>query len=116
MNGSTTFDLPISGMTCASCVGRVERALNKVPGVQNVSVNLANERAHVEVTGQMDPAVLIAAVEKAGYTATLPQSETATQASQPVTIDIPPATPTPQPAPITPDPYARDQAVDVKVD
>ena len=82
MNGSTTFDLPISGMTCASCVGRVERALNKVPGVQNVSVNLANERAHVEVTGQMDPAVLIAAVEKAGYTATLPQSETATQASQ----------------------------------
>lgn len=82
MNGSTTFDLPISGMTCASCVGRVERALNKVPGVQSVSVNLANERAHVEVAGQMDPAVLIAAVEKAGYTATLPQSETATQASQ----------------------------------
>ncbi|NMZ37163.1 heavy metal translocating P-type ATPase [Pseudomonas proteolytica] len=82
MNGSTTFDLPISGMTCASCVGRVERALNKVPGVQSVSVNLANERAHVEVAGHMDPAVLIAAVEKAGYTATLPQSETATQASQ----------------------------------
>ncbi|VVO19661.1 Copper-exporting P-type ATPase [Pseudomonas fluorescens] len=82
MNGSTTFDLPISGMTCASCVGRVERALSKVPGVQSVSVNLANERAHVEVAGQMDPAVLIAAVEKAGYTATLPQSETATQASQ----------------------------------
>ncbi|NMY04274.1 copper-translocating P-type ATPase [Pseudomonas sp. WS 5059] len=82
MNGSTTFDLPISGMTCASCVGRVERALNKVPGVQSVSVNLANERAHVEVAGQMDAAVLIAAVEKAGYTATLPQSETATQASQ----------------------------------
>ncbi|TDR49621.1 Cu+-exporting ATPase [Pseudomonas brenneri] len=82
MNGSTTFDLPISGMTCASCVGRVERALNKVPGVQSVSVNLANERAHVEVAGQMDPAVLIAAVEKAGYTATLPQSETATQAGQ----------------------------------
>ncbi|NMY29628.1 copper-translocating P-type ATPase [Pseudomonas sp. WS 5021] len=82
MNGSTTFDLPISGMTCASCVGRVERALNKVPGVQSVSVNLANERAHVEVAGQMDAAILIAAVEKAGYTATLPQSETATQASQ----------------------------------
>ncbi|MFL1554522.1 heavy metal translocating P-type ATPase [Pseudomonas sp. O11] len=82
MNGSTTFDLPISGMTCASCAGRVERALGKVPGVQSVSVNLANERAHVEVLGQMDPSVLIAAVDKAGYTATLPQSETVTDANQ----------------------------------
>ncbi|NWC85880.1 copper-translocating P-type ATPase [Pseudomonas reactans] len=82
MNGSTTFDLPISGMTCASCAGRVERALGKVPGVQSVSVNLANERAHVEVLGQMDPSVLIAAVDKAGYTASLPQSETATDADQ----------------------------------
>jgi Cu+-exporting ATPase len=82
MNGSTTFDLPISGMTCASCAGRVERALGKVPGVQSVSVNLANERAHIEVLGQMDPSVLIAAVDKVGYTATLPQSETATQARQ----------------------------------
>ncbi|MBF6027912.1 copper-translocating P-type ATPase [Pseudomonas sp. P115] len=82
MNGSTTFDLPISGMTCASCAGRVERALGKVPGVQSVSVNLANERAHVEVLGQMDPSVLIAAVDKAGYTATLPQTETATDATQ----------------------------------
>ncbi|XVJ48336.1 heavy metal translocating P-type ATPase [Pseudomonas sp. UBT] len=82
MNGPTTFDLPISGMTCASCAGRVERALGKVPGVQSVSVNLANERAHVEVLGKMDPAVLIAAVDKAGYTATLPQSETVTDANQ----------------------------------
>ena len=82
MNGTTTFDLPISGMTCATCAGRVERALGKVPGVQRVTVNLANERAHVEVLGQMDPGVLIAAVDKAGYTATLPQSETATDADQ----------------------------------
>ncbi|MBV4451407.1 MULTISPECIES: heavy metal translocating P-type ATPase [Pseudomonas] len=82
MNGSTTFDLPISGMTCASCAGRVERALGKVPGVQSVSVNLANERAHVEVLGPIDPGVLIAAVDKAGYTATLPQSETATEVDQ----------------------------------
>ncbi|UXV20419.1 heavy metal translocating P-type ATPase [Pseudomonas fluorescens] len=82
MNGPTTFDLPISGMTCASCAGRVERALGKVPGVQSVSVNLANERAHVEVLGKMAPAVLIAAVDKAGYTATLPQSETVTDANQ----------------------------------
>ena len=82
MNGSTTFDLPISGMTCASCAGRVERALGKVPGVQSVSVNLANERAHVEVLGQMDPGVLIAAVDKAGYSATLPQPESVTDANQ----------------------------------
>ena len=82
MNGSTTFDLPIGGMTCASCAGRVERALGKVPGVQSVSVNLANERAHVEVLGVMDPGVLIAAVDKAGYTASLPQSETTTDADQ----------------------------------
>lgn len=82
MNGSTTFDLPIGGMTCASCAGRVERALGKVPGVQRVSVNLANERAHIEVLGQMDPAVLITAVDKAGYTASLPQTETKTDADQ----------------------------------
>ena len=82
MNGTTTFDLPIGGMTCASCAGRVERALGKVPGVQRVSVNLANERAHVEVLGQMDPSVLIAAVDKAGYSASLPQTETSTAADQ----------------------------------
>ncbi|MEO8490785.1 heavy metal translocating P-type ATPase [Pseudomonas sp.] len=82
MSGSTTFDLPISGMTCASCAGRVERALGKVPGVRSVTVNLANERAHVEVLGQMDPAVLIAAVDKAGYSASLPQSENVSEANQ----------------------------------
>ncbi|PHN34770.1 MULTISPECIES: heavy metal translocating P-type ATPase [Pseudomonas] len=82
MNGTTTFDLPIGGMTCASCAGRVERALGKVPGVQSVSVNLANERAHVEVLGQMDPSVLIAAVDKAGYSASLPQTETRAAADQ----------------------------------
>src|SRR5450830_1260590 len=82
MNGTNTFDLPIGGMTCASCAGRVERALGKVPGVQRVSVNLANERANIEVLGQMDPAVLIAAVDKAGYSASLPKSETKTEADQ----------------------------------
>ncbi|MGY2290613.1 heavy metal translocating P-type ATPase [Pseudomonas sp. SDO528_S397] len=82
MTLSTSFDLPISGMTCASCAGRVERALGKVPGVQRVSVNLANERAHVDVLGPMDPAVLIAAVDKAGYTATLTQSPTTSEADQ----------------------------------
>jgi Cu+-exporting ATPase len=62
-------ELEISGMTCASCVGRVERALGKVPLVKSVSVNLANERAHIETIGTVDFATLIAAVAKAGYTA-----------------------------------------------
>ena len=44
-----TLDLGIAGMTCASCVGRVERALRKVPGVQDATVNLATERAHIVV-------------------------------------------------------------------
>lgn len=65
------LELSIDGMTCASCVGRVERALAKVPGVKRVSVNLANERAHLELLGQVDPQLLIAAVTKAGYSASV---------------------------------------------
>jgi len=57
--------LPIGGMTCASCVARVERALNRVPGVQTVSVNLATEKA--SVTGTAARADLSAAVRAAGY-------------------------------------------------
>ncbi len=64
-----SIELNIEGMTCASCVGRVERALLKVPGVRSAAVNLASERAHVEVTGTPDPTVLIQAVEAAGYQA-----------------------------------------------
>ncbi|NWE73428.1 copper ion binding protein, partial [Pseudomonas gingeri] len=75
---SQSLELSIGGMTCASCAGRVERALNKVAGVRSVSVNLANERAHLELLGQVDPALLIAAVGAAGYSATLRQSEAAT--------------------------------------
>ncbi|MGF6460294.1 heavy metal translocating P-type ATPase [Pseudomonas frederiksbergensis] len=66
-----TLELSIDGMTCASCVGRVERALAKVPGVKGVSVNLANERAHLELLGQVDPQTLIDAVTKAGYSASV---------------------------------------------
>jgi Cu+-exporting ATPase len=73
MSRPTAFDLPITGMTCASCAGRVERALRKVPGVDVATVNLANERAHVEVSGVLDPALLLAAVDKAGYGASLEQ-------------------------------------------
>ncbi|WP_413703637.1 heavy metal translocating P-type ATPase [Pseudomonas sp. Pseusp16] len=69
------LELSIDGMTCASCVGRVERALGKVTGVKSVSVNLANERAHLELLGQVDPQALIAAVTKAGYTASVWEAE-----------------------------------------
>ena len=60
------ISLPVEGMTCASCVGRVERALKKLPGVTDAAVNLATERADVTVNGA-DRASLIAAIEKAGY-------------------------------------------------
>ena len=60
--------LPIEGMTCASCVRRVERALVKVPGVEVANVNLATERANVTFDpAQADIAALRGAVEKAGY-------------------------------------------------
>ena len=62
--------LQITGMTCASCVGRVEKALMKVPGVLSVSVNLATERAIVRALPSVPAAALRAAVEKAGYSAT----------------------------------------------
>ena len=59
--------LAIEGMTCASCAGRVERALARVPGVASVAVNLATEQAHVQVAGAISTRDLIAAVEKSGY-------------------------------------------------
>jgi len=64
---ASEIELSIEGMHCASCVGRVERALAGVPGVMQAQVNLATERARV--TGQADPAALIAAVETTGFTA-----------------------------------------------
>src|SRR5918996_1073582 len=58
----------VTGMTCASCVGRVERALEKLPGVLGASVNLANERATVEyLAGEVEPRDLEMAIEGAGY-------------------------------------------------
>ncbi|VVD86301.1 heavy metal translocating P-type ATPase [Pandoraea anhela] len=65
-----SFELAIGGMTCASCAGRVEKALRNVPGVVEANVNLATERAAVRgVRGAVDVGVLTAAVEKAGYEA-----------------------------------------------
>ena len=66
------MELAIGGMTCASCAMRVEKALAKVPGVASASVNLATETATVNLSGAASgPDALIAAVEKAGYEATL---------------------------------------------
>ena len=60
------FDLAVEGMTCASCVGRVEKALKRVPGVTEAAVNLATERAHVTGHG-IDAETLVAAVERTGF-------------------------------------------------
>ena len=68
--GSQTLRLRIGDMTCASCAGRVEKALLKVPGVLSAQVNLALETAAVQATSQALWPDLIAAVQKAGYTAT----------------------------------------------
>ena len=59
--------LQVEGMTCASCVARVEKALLKVPGVAGASVNLATEQATVQVPATVPVAALTAAIEKAGY-------------------------------------------------
>ncbi len=69
---ATPVQLDVAGMTCASCVRRVERALLRVPGVEAATVNLATERAAVEAEG-VDPAALLEAVQAAGYQASLPE-------------------------------------------
>ena len=61
--------LQVEGMTCASCVARVEKALLKVPGVTSATVNLATERATVSMLSTVPVADLLAAAEKAGYAA-----------------------------------------------
>ena len=59
--------LQVTGMTCASCVLRVEKSLKSVPGVLEVSVNLATEQAFVDAAPSVSAAALAAAVRKAGY-------------------------------------------------
>lgn len=72
-----TLELQVQEMTCASCVGRVERVLKKQPGVLNAQVNLATERAVVQVVDGTDPHGLIAAVTQAGYPAHMLPAQTA---------------------------------------
>ncbi|MFJ5249400.1 heavy metal translocating P-type ATPase [Serratia liquefaciens] len=64
---TTRLSLPVEGMTCASCVGRVERALKAVPGVQTATVNLATERADITFGDRTDPQAAVGAIESAGY-------------------------------------------------
>lgn len=73
-----TIELTVKGMTCASCVARIERALKAVPGVADASVNLATERATVTVVaGAVEVSFLEAAVHAAGYEARLVVAEAA---------------------------------------
>ena len=67
------YSLDIEGMTCASCVSRVEKAISKLPGVDGVSVNLATEQANVRLSkdSHIELNDIIHAVEKTGYEAKL---------------------------------------------
>jgi Cu+-exporting ATPase len=79
---SERLELPISGMTCASCANRIERNLNKLDGV-TATVNYATEKARVQFDpGAVDPEQFVEAVEAAGYSATLPSSEPAEAESE----------------------------------
>lgn len=77
---ASKVELSIEGMTCASCVSRVEKALNAVTGVKNANVNLATERA--TVTGTASVESLIAAIDKAGYDAKEIQASIPDQSEQ----------------------------------
>ncbi|MBE3016330.1 copper-translocating P-type ATPase, partial [Microbispora sp. NEAU-D428] len=74
-------ELSIGGMTCASCANRIERKLNKLEGV-SATVNYATEKAKVTFPEGLDPQALVAEVEKAGYTARLPEPPTPEQGSE----------------------------------
>jgi Cu+-exporting ATPase len=73
-------ELEIGGMTCASCATRIEKKLNRLDGVA-ATVNFATEKATASVPPGYDPAALIAEVEKAGYTATMPAPQAEPKAS-----------------------------------
>ena len=75
-----THTLAIEGMSCASCVGRVERALLQVPGVLEATVNLATEKANVRTLGTTAADSLRAAVEQAGYGVAAPPGAPAASA------------------------------------
>ena len=71
---TTEITLAIGGMTCASCAGRVEKALAAVPGVETASINLASETARIHLGSKVPTERLIEAVVAAGFRAALPDS------------------------------------------
>ena len=81
---SELFTLDIGGMTCASCVARVEKALERIPGVEAASVNLATEQAKVRLKGNSETTIdgVIALVQKTGYSAKLSIPHKNTQTNQ----------------------------------
>ena len=70
-----SLDLAVEGMTCASCVRRVEKAIAAVPGVASINVNLATERATVQFSGPTDALAVLKAIEQAGYEPSLTTQE-----------------------------------------
>ncbi len=78
-----TVELQIGGMTCASCAARVEKKLNRMPGVQ-ASVNYATEKARVTLPAGTDVTQAIATVEQTGYTARLPEPTVVDAGAEPV--------------------------------
>ena len=83
MSGTTTIELAIGGMTCASCAARVEKKLNRMDGV-TATVNYATEKAKVVFAGTVSPEDLVATVEATGYSATLPHPPAPDGAPEPV--------------------------------
>ena len=82
MSAGTGVELVIGGMTCASCAMRIEKKLNKLDGI-TATVNYATEKARVTVPAGFDSALLVAEVEKAGYTAVVPVPKHAKKGSAP---------------------------------
>ncbi len=73
--GSRVVEFAIAGMTCAACSARLEKVLNRQPGMQ-ANVNLAAERARVRLAGEADEGAVIAAVARAGFAASLVDKDT----------------------------------------
>jgi P-type Cu+ transporter len=75
--GRNEAEINVLGMSCASCVGRVEKAINRLPGIVSSSVNLATEKAHVEFDRSLiNVEKVLEAVEEAGYKASAVMPET----------------------------------------
>jgi P-type Cu+ transporter len=82
---STELELDIGGMTCASCANRIERKLNRVPGVE-ATVNYATEKARIHGDAVIEPSELIAVIEATGYTASVPAQPHTEVAQHPGTL------------------------------